>query len=692
MVRRIVGITGISLWAVLIAIAVLGAFQANANGEQMFENLPEGWKVEKSFVVSKAQTMAISRRLGSRISKLTNTVLSIGSKRLQVNVFYCPTPNGADKIYKQVLEAHNGHTGHVARQGNLVIEFAKSDDIELMNQVRRALGLEAAELDSVAGKLIKKIPAGWRIENSFVVPRDQTVAIGKKLGGRIKNLSNAIFSVQGKRFQVNVIECVTPAGTEKIHKSILKMKGDPAFCLKLGNSVVEFVGGDVELAKKAVYKLGIRPRPSKAKEKQISKGGKLETMAKDFMDLLVKGNYAKAVANFDGKMTRLMPAEKLEEVWDSIIAKAGPCVEQLGVRREKILQYDVVFVTCKYEKVVLDTRVVFDRNKQIAGLSFIRSKEPARYQAPGYVRRDSFSEREVRVGKGPMALPGTLSIPKGQGLFPAMVLVHGSGPQDRDESIGPNKPFRDLACGLASRGIAVLRYDKRTKAFPAQMVAIVNKLTVKEETIDDALAAVALLRKTGQIDTNKIFVLGHSFGGFVIPRIGKLDSKIAGFIVMAGTVRPLEDVILDQFSYVLSVDGVISEAEKTELDKLKRQIAKVKDPTLSPTSSASDLPLGAPAAYWLDLRGYNPAETAKELACPMLILQGGRDYQVIEADFQLWRKALSSRNNVKFKWYDNLNHLFVEGEGKSTPAEYGVAGNVAQIVIEDIADWIKKLQ
>ena len=126
--------------------------------------------------------------------------------------------------------------------------------------------------------------------------------------------------------------------------------------------------------------------------------------------------------------------------------------------------------------------------------------------------------------------------------------------------------------------------------------------------------------------------------------------------------------------------------------KLKRQIAKVKDPTLSPTSSASDLPLGAPAAYWLDLRGYNPAEMAKELACPMLILQGGRDYQVIEADFQLWRKALSSRNNVKFKWYDNLNHLFVEGEGKSTPAEYGTAGNVAQIVIEDIEAWIKKLQ
>jgi len=692
MLRRIVGVTGVSLWAGLIAVVVLWGFQANANGEQMFENLPEGWKVEKSFAVSKAQTIAIGRKLGSRISKLTNTVLSIESKRLQVNVFHCPTPNAADKIYKSVLEAHNGLTGHVARDGNLVIEFAKSDDIELMNQVRRALGLEAVKLDGVARKLIKKIPAGWRVENSFVAPRNQTVAIAKKLGGRIKNLSNTIFSVQGQRFQVNVIECVTPTEAEKIHKSILKMKGDPAFCLILGNSVVEFVGDDVELAKSAVYELGIKPGAGEAKQKQISKGGTLETMAKSFVDLLVKENYEKAVENFDGTMKKVMPAEKLEEVWNSIIAQTGPFVEQLGVREEKILQYDVVFVTCKFEKATLDAKVVFDRKKQITGLFFVRSKATARYQPPSYVKRGSFSEKEVRVGTGRGALPGTLSLPKEQGPLPAVVLVHGSGPQDRDESIGPNKPFRDLAWGLASRGIAVLRYEKRTKAFPAQMAAIVKTLTVKEETMDDALAAVALLRKTTEIDTNKIFVLGHSLGGFVIPRIGKLDSKIAGFIVMAGTVRPLEDVILDQFSYVFSVDGVISEAEKTELEKLKRQVVRVKDPKLSPTSPASDLPFGAPAAYWLDLRGYNPAETAKELACPMLILQGGRDYQVTEADFRLWRKALSSRKNVKFKWYDKLNHLFIEGEGKSTPAEYETAGNVARIVIEDIADWIKKLR
>jgi hypothetical protein len=550
MVRRIIGVTGISLWAGLIAVVVSGGFRARANGEVMFENLPEGWKIESSYIASDAQTAAISRMLGSRVSKLTNTVLLIESKRLQVNIFHCPTPNAAGEIYNTVLKAHSGQTAHTAQDGNSVIEFAKSDDINLMNKVRRALGLEQVRLDSVAGKLIRKIPAGWRIENSFVAPREQTISIAKNLGALIKDLSNTIFSADGKQFQVNIIECTTPTEAEKIYKNILKGKADPAFCLTLGNSVVEFVGDDVELAKRAAYELGIKRGPMEAKQKQISEDGKLEIMAKDFVDLLVKGNYKEAAENFDSIMKKTLPLKKLQEVWNSVIAQTGPFVEQLGARKERIGLYDVVFVTCKFEKVVFDAKVVFDNKQQIAGLFFVPSKVTAGYKPPSYVSPSSFIEKKVRVGTGEWALPGSLSLPKGRGPFPAVVLVHGSGPHDKDESIGPNKPFRDLAWGLASRGIAILRYDKRTQAFPAQTAAIMDKLTVKEETIDDVLAAVALLRKTSQVDTSQIFVLGHSLGGFVIPRIGKHDTQIAGFVVMAGTARPLEDAILDQFAYV----------------------------------------------------------------------------------------------------------------------------------------------
>jgi dienelactone hydrolase len=438
-----------------------------------------------------------------------------------------------------------------------------------------------------------------------------------------------------------------------------------------------FAGDDVGPAKKATQESGVEANAP------------IETLAKDLVSALASGNYKEAVANFDGTMKNALPAEKLQEAWSSIIAQAGPFVEQAGIRRVKILQYDVIFVTCKFEKGVLDAKVVFDGNKQIAGLFFVPVQAPVSEKPADLVSTDTFSEKEVRVGTGQLALPGTLTLPKGQGPFAAVVLVHGSGPQDRDETIGPSKPFRDLAHGLASRGIAVLRYEKRTKAFPTQMAAI-NKLTVKEEVIDDALAAAALLRENSQIDPNKVFVLGHSLGGYVVPRIGKLDSKIAGFIIMAGTARPPEDVVLEQFTYIFSLDGVITDAEKASLEQLKSQVAKVKDPQLSPETVAADLLLGAPAAYWLDLRGYQPAETAKELTCPMLILQGGRDYQVTDADFQLWKKVLSSRKNVEFKFYEGLNHLFMEGQGKSTPAEYEQAGNVSGVVIGDIAGWIKR--
>jgi len=359
MTKRIAGITGVTLWAALIAAAVIVGLQAKVNGEEIFDNLGRGWKVESSFTAQPAETATISSRLGGRITKLTNTIISFEGQKLQVNVMHCPTSKDADIIYQAVLDGHDGVSAAAARDDNAVIEFAKSGDVNLMNKARRALGLPDVRLDALAGKLIRNVPDGWQIENSFIVSRDQTLAIAKKLGARIKRLSNTIFSVQGQRFQVNVIECSTPRAAEKIHKSILQMKSDPAFCLKLGDKwVVEFVGDDVELAKKAVYELGIKPMP-------------IETLAKGLVNSLASRDYKKAVENFDETMKKALPAEKLQQAWNSIVAQAGPFVKQLGTREQKILGHDVIFVTCKFERAVLDTKVVFNRDKQIAGLFFV---------------------------------------------------------------------------------------------------------------------------------------------------------------------------------------------------------------------------------------------------------------------------------------------------------------------------------
>ena len=214
----------------------------------------------------------------------------------------------------------------------------------------------------------------------------------------------------------------------------------------------------------------------------------LETAARDFLSTLAKEDYAAAVKNFDDTMTKVLPPEKLQAVWKQLVRERGT-FQKLGTTETfKLNPYTIVLVTCVFEKGSLKARVVFTADRKITGLFF----QPAiTYRAPAYVKQGSFRESEVQIGTGEWVLPGTLTLPITGGPVPAVVLVHGSGPQDRDESIGPNKPFRDLAWGLATHGVATLRYEKRTKAHRAQAAALKN-ITIKEEVLDDALAAVAL--------------------------------------------------------------------------------------------------------------------------------------------------------------------------------------------------------
>jgi dienelactone hydrolase len=268
------------------------------------------------------------------------------------------------------------------------------------------------------------------------------------------------------------------------------------------------------------------------------------TAARAFVELLATKKFSDAVAQFDDTMKGAMPEPKLQETWNSVLAQAGAFKQAGKARAEKRGAYTMVFVTCDFQNMPLDIRVVFDQSRRVAGL-FITPVTNVDCAPPAYVKSDSFQEKQITVGTGEWTLPATLTIPVGSGPFPAVVLVHGSGPNDRDETLGPNKPFKDLAWGLASRGIAVLRYEKRTKQYPDKIASLHN-LTVKEEVIDDVLAAVQLLHKTERIEGKRIFVLGHSLGGMLLPRIGLLDPNIAGLISLAGATRPLEDVIPQQ--------------------------------------------------------------------------------------------------------------------------------------------------
>jgi alpha-beta hydrolase superfamily lysophospholipase len=414
----------------------------------------------------------------------------------------------------------------------------------------------------------------------------------------------------------------------------------------------------------------------------------LVARAQEVVERLNSGEVEPLLPTFTDKMKAAIDANGLRRLIPGLIAQFGPFKSQTGARFQTEGVMRVVLVSCAFERANVEIRVAFDPVDRIGGLGVRPAELTFTYSAPAYVTPSAFRDETLIVDAGGWPLPATLTMPVGPGPFPGVVLVHGSGPNDRDVSIGPNRIFRDLAEGLASRGVAVLRYDKRTRAH-ADRVAPLRDFTVKEEVIDDAVAAVKKMRETPSIRADRVFVLGHSLGGMLAPRIAAADPSIAGLILLAAAVKPLEQAIVDQTRYMAMLDGKISPEEQASLDIATKLAADVR--SLKPSDAPVTSPLASgPASYWLDLRGYDPPAASATLKAPMLVLQGERDYQVTMDDFAAWRRALGSRANVQLKSYPALNHLFIAGSGPSAPAEYQTPGHVDEAVVRDIAAWITR--
>lgn len=301
------------------------------------------------------------------------------------------------------------------------------------------------------------------------------------------------------------------------------------------------------------------------------------------------------------------------------------------------------------------------------------------------------TEREITV-PGPVPLPGTLTLPPGKGPFPSVVLVHGSGAGDRDLTMGAGaeqvKPYRDIAWGLAARGVAVLRYDKRAKVKPFWYFG--RAFTVKDETIDDAVAALQLARQQPGLDPTRSFFIGHSLGGMLAPRIALADGHVAGVIIMAGATREkLQDAMPRQIEYMISLGGADTAALRAQLVQYQPFLNAIRRVTPADSAKTQNL-LGAPAAYYLDMNAYDPAVTMRQVSGPVLVLQGMRDYQVTPAGLDDWLQAVGPRKEMTVKRYPALNHLFIAGEGAPNPAEYAKGGHVSEEMIGDVAKWIKE--
>lgn len=301
----------------------------------------------------------------------------------------------------------------------------------------------------------------------------------------------------------------------------------------------------------------------------------------------------------------------------------------------------------------------------------------------GVVERDT-------VVPGPITLPATITLPVGKGPFPGVVLVHnGTADGDRDETIGQIRVFRDIAWGLAQRGIVVLRYEKRSRTEPSWFARA--GFTVFDETVQDGVAAARLLRRQVELDPKRIFVAGHGLGGIVAPRIARTEGELAGLIIIAGgTQVPLADQMEQQLNYKVTMAGADSFKVRYQLQPIRPLLERIR--TLSAKDSFDIQPMrglgGTSPKYWLDLNTPDPATVLRSLKLPVLALQGLRDFEMPPANFDAWVAAVGARKNLTVKRYPTLTHTFTEGGSVSGPADYARPLTVSPQVISDIADWI----
>ncbi|GAB1421800.1 hypothetical protein MASR2M15_19910 [Anaerolineales bacterium] len=309
---------------------------------------------------------------------------------------------------------------------------------------------------------------------------------------------------------------------------------------------------------------------------------------------------------------------------------------------------------------------------------------------PSYMDPATFTETDVTIGEGSKwPLPATLTLPNNVDNAPVVVLVHGSGPNDRDETLWGNKMFRDIAWGLATQGIATLRYDKRTLVYGDEMSEVAD-FTIDDETTDDAIVAVEFLKTVDGIDPEQIYVLGHSLGGMMAPRIGVNSPDTAGLILMAAPARFFEEMLIEQLAFVAELPENQGDSAKAQLEGLQ-EIADGLTAIRNGTDAETVFPESA--VYWQSIADVDQLADALAYTKPMLILQGLRDYQVTTVDAFLWEESIGDLERVTYIAYPQLQHTFMaigDMSRLSLPSDYSQPAFVDPEVIQDIATWIKQ--
>jgi pimeloyl-ACP methyl ester carboxylesterase len=403
------------------------------------------------------------------------------------------------------------------------------------------------------------------------------------------------------------------------------------------------------------------------------------TLATTVLDHARADRFDKIRDMFAPELRVYVPPETLRASWTASVAGLGRVTavgdEQTGEGPGVLLSRTSVQFEHGERAVVISTS-----GDWIVGIQVEQPKsaDEPQWTPPAYADPATFTEEEITLAGDGRTVPGTLTLPALAPPSDIVILLSGSGPHDRDETIGASRPFRDLAWGLAGGGIGVLRAEKVTYTHGRELP---DSFTLEDEYVPHALAAITLLRR--RYPDARVNVAGHSLGGTIAPRV-VAEGSADGMILLAGGAQPMHWAAVRQMRYLATVQTM----PQSVIDTLTAQAERV-DHDVTLDTPAGELPFGTPAAYWISVRDYHPVEEAAELRVPILIVNGGRDYQVTVADdLALWREGLAGHPNVTFEVFGPANHLLAAGEGASTPAEYQALQHVAPEIVDMVARWI----
>lgn len=390
--------------------------------------------------------------------------------------------------------------------------------------------------------------------------------------------------------------------------------------------------------------------------------------------------------------TQIKDISSFIHIWVDITSKLGTYKSHYFTD----YQYDSIEKTNYYE-----ARLQFQFLSHIVQLQFNARKELTFigfhsaytfYTPPLSVDISKIKTISLHVGYDSLPLKANLVIPNQSQKAPLAIIINEAGPTSRDFDYEPNLPYKDLALLLGMHGVAVLRYDKRTVEHQFMFVSNAYnhvRYTPEEEYIQDFDKILQQMKARTDIDTSRIYLIGHGQGGYLSPYLAKHFNGIKGMVFLATNAKNTLQMMVEQFDYLMHS----TPEKKAFYNEQKRHALFAMQANLSETTPVDSLPYYVPAEYWNWLNAYDAVEVTKSLNIPVFVAQFGRDYQTNESNYKVWKKALRKLKNKKFVLYPKLNHIGLEGSNtQTTYSEYYIKGNIPDYVAKDISEWILSFQ